>query len=132
MGNKELFIPNEDGLIPSLSTFLLQEMERFNKLLEKIVSSLKQLSNAIQGLGLMSEELDNIYYNLLNNKVPGTWEEYAYLSLKPLGSWVKDLKERVKILEEWLLNGNPNCYWISGFFFPQGNVLFYLCFFFVF
>lgn len=117
-----MFTPNEEGLIPSLSTFLLQEMERFNKLIDKIVSSLKQLSNAIQGLGLMSEELDNIYYNLLNNKVPTTWEDYAYPSLKPLGSWVKDLKERVRILEDWLVNGNPNCYWISGFFFPQGLI----------
>ena len=31
---KELFIMNkEDGLLPSLTTFLLQEMERFNRLI---------------------------------------------------------------------------------------------------
>lgn len=29
---KELFIQSKDGLLPSLTTFLLQEMERFNKL----------------------------------------------------------------------------------------------------
>jgi len=52
--------------------------------------------------------------------VPKLWEEVAYPSLKPLGSWINDLKERVKFMGDWLLNGNPNCFWISGFYFPQG------------
>jgi len=25
-------------------------------------------------------------------------------------------------MRNWLLNGNPNCYWLSGFFFPQGFI----------
>jgi hypothetical protein len=25
-------------------------------------------------------------------------------------------------MREWLASGNPFCYWISGFFFPQGNL----------
>lgn len=44
----------------------------------------------------------------------------AYPSLKPLGSWFKDLIERVKVIEDWLVNGQPNAFWLSGFFFPQG------------
>lgn len=35
-GAKELFIRNEQGLIPSLSTVLVQEMEKFNRLLKKM------------------------------------------------------------------------------------------------
>jgi dynein heavy chain len=52
--------------------------------------------------------------------VPANWESVAYPSLKPLASWYLDLKARVMFLEDWLVNGNPKSYWISGFFFPQG------------
>ena len=62
----------------------------------------------------MKEELNEKF------KVPKLWEEVAYPSLKPLGSWISDLKERVKFMSDWLINGNPNCFWISGFYFPQG------------
>ncbi len=57
------------GLIPSLSTVLLQEVERFNTLLNKMSSTLKTLDKAIQGLSIMSQELDSMYYSLLNNQV---------------------------------------------------------------
>lgn len=52
--------------------------------------------------------------------MPANWESVAYPSLKPLSAWYVDLKARVMFLEEWLVNGNPKSYWISGFFFPQG------------
>jgi dynein heavy chain len=35
-GQKELFIKNAEGLIPSLSTVLVQEMEKFNRLLSRM------------------------------------------------------------------------------------------------
>jgi dynein heavy chain len=44
---------------------------------------------------LMSSELDETYFCLLNNQVPKMWEKFAYPSLKPLASWIVDLKERV-------------------------------------
>ena len=59
-----------------------------------------------------------MYYSLLNNQVPKSWESVAYPSLKPLASWLKDLNERVNFMSQWLINSNPNAYWISGFFFP--------------
>jgi dynein heavy chain len=59
-----------------------------------------------------------MYYSLLNNQVPKSWEYVAYPSLKPLASWLKDLNERVNFMSQWLINSNPNAYWISGFFFP--------------
>jgi dynein heavy chain len=52
--------------------------------------------------------------------VPGNWVEVAYLSLKPLSSWYKDLLIRVKTIDDWLKKGNPKSYWLSGQFFPQG------------
>ena len=53
----------------------------------------------------MSSELDSMYISLQNNQVPANWDAVAYPSLKPLGSWFKDLIERVKVIEDWLVNG---------------------------
>jgi dynein heavy chain len=47
---------------------------------------------AIKGIVLLSYELDQMMSNLLKNRVPANWEQVSYLSLKPLASWIKDLK----------------------------------------
>ena len=43
----------------------------------------------------------------------------AYPSLKPLAAWVLDLVERMQFIQDWIDNGIPAIFWISGFFFPQ-------------
>lgn len=53
-GHEDLFVVNEMGLIPSLSTVLLQEMAKFNLLLNKMRSLCKDLVQAIQGFVVMS------------------------------------------------------------------------------
>lgn len=116
----ELFEPDSKGQINSLSTVLSQEVDRFNKLLRVIKNSLRQIQKAIKGLVVMSEELEKVYTSFLNNQVPQLWASAAYPSLKPLGSWVKDLILRLHFIEHWILNGVPKSFWISGFFFPQG------------
>lgn len=57
-GQKELFIANAQGIIPSLSTVLIQEMEKFNRLLTKMKRSLIDIDLAIKGFIVMSDELD--------------------------------------------------------------------------
>jgi len=37
-----------------------------------------------------------------------------------LSLWYPDLIERVATINKWLMEGNPNCYWLPGMFFPQG------------
>lgn len=61
-----------------------------------------------------------MFYDLLIGRVPKNWQKAAYLSLKPLGSWMKDLKLRVTFLREWLTDGSVPNFWMSAFFFPQG------------
>ena len=115
-----VFARNKEGLMESLGTFLGQEMVRFNKLLSVMKNSLEELRKAVKGIVVMSDELDMMYSCMLNNKVPGNWEKVAYPSLRPLASWVNDLKERVAFLRKWLAKGKPEAYWLSSFFFPQG------------
>jgi dynein heavy chain len=105
---KNLFKPNSQGILSCFATVLLQEIERFNKLLSYIDKSLTMLNSAIQGLEIMSNELDQMYNALMKNQVPSNWEEIAYPSLKPLSSWIIDLIERVEFMRIWLTEGHPN------------------------
>ncbi|CAM9121843.1 unnamed protein product [Hapterophycus canaliculatus] len=67
----------------------------------------------------MSTELDKVYSQLLANQVPGEWLRRGFASLKPLGSWVEDLRWRVRFFELWLERGNPYAFSLPAFFFPQ-------------
>jgi len=64
---------DDKGRLPSLSTVLSQEIERFNKLLDIIHNSLNDLRKAIKGLVVMSAELEGVYVSLMNNMVIRTY-----------------------------------------------------------
>jgi dynein heavy chain len=95
-------------------------MERFNKLVEVIAKSLDTMKKALKGEAVMGEDIDRMYKSMLNNKVPDLWAFHAYPSLKPLSSWVENLKQRMEFLSMWLLKGKLAAYWLPAFFFPQG------------
>jgi len=109
-----------NGLLPSLTTVLLQEMEKFNRLLGAMRGTLRDLKDAIHGFIVMTEMLDVMYLSLQNNVVPPNWAKVGYPSLKPLASWFADLLKRVVDINSWLVEGIPKSFWISGMFFPQG------------
>lgn len=117
---KKEITKTHNGLLPSLTTVLFQEIAKFNRLLSIMRTSLQDLELAIQGYMVMSEVLDKMYVKIMNSKVPANWERWAYPSLKPLGSWFEDLLERVIFMENWLVNGNPSSFWMPGMFYPQG------------
>lgn len=54
-------------------------------------------------------------------QVPKVWSDKGFVSMKPLGSWLKDLIARLDFLNTWVVQGPPKCYWMSGFFFPQAR-----------
>ena len=103
----------------SLNTVLQQECLRYNKLLVLMHSTLALVRKALKGIVVMSSELDTLATNLFNNQVPSVWDSKAYPSLKSLVLWQEDLGKRCAFVQNWIDNGVPVTFWISGFFFPQ-------------
>lgn len=103
----------------SMNTVLLQECIRYNKLIDIMERTLPDLLKALRGLVVMSNELEAISNSIAVNQVPKSWANVAYPSLKPMSAWVDDLMDRLKFICQWIDNGVPSVFWISGFYFPQ-------------
>ncbi|EDL10501.1 mCG120758 [Mus musculus] len=125
------------ALDPSpLNVVLLQEIQRYNKLMKTILFSLTDLEKGIQGLIVMSTSLEEIFNCIFDAHVPPLWgkassqrlrhiadfkEPGVYPSQKPLASWTRDLAVRVEQFETWASRARPPVlFWLSGFTFPTG------------
>ena len=102
-----------------LKTVLLQELDRYNKLIKMLKSSLAQLELGIQGLSVITPELEAVYDGILSGRVPNMWA-FAYPSLKPLGSWTRDLILRIEHMDQWVNGELPKVFWLSAFTYPSG------------
>nr|XP_039250408.1 dynein heavy chain 2, axonemal-like [Styela clava] len=103
-----------------LNVVLLQEIERYNILLRVIRTSLVDLEKGIQGLVVMSSDLEETFSCIFEARVPPMWAK-AYPSLKPLAAWTRDLVLRVEQFAKWAETAHaPTIFWMSGFTFPTG------------
>jgi len=90
-----------------LNTVLAQECEKYNKVINAMRSSLPMFLLALAGRIAMTEVLAAMGDSFLMNTVPGNWTKVSFLSIKPLSSWMNDLKARVDFFTKWIDQGNP-------------------------
>merc|ERR1719377_422879 len=81
--------------------------------------TLIQLEKGIQGIVVISPELEAMMNSLNQNVVPQAWA-FAFFSMKNLGSWNNDLKDRYAFFALWAAKGQPFVYHISYFTYPTG------------
>ncbi|RHY32696.1 hypothetical protein DYB32_002341, partial [Aphanomyces invadans] len=103
----------------ALKTVLMQELERYNKLLGVIKSQLIALEKGMQGMVVITPELEAVYNAMLIGAVPKAWG-FCYPSLKPLGSWTQELELRIHQMRHWANTAQPVVFWLSGFTYPTG------------
>ena len=103
----------------SMNTVINLEIQRFNKMVELVTNTLRNVYKATDGLLVMSSDLEMVYTAIQDNKVPALWHKVAYPTLKPLGSWIIDFLARLNFIQKWIDEGVPAAFWFSGFHFTQ-------------
>ncbi|KAJ8924399.1 hypothetical protein NQ315_007195, partial [Exocentrus adspersus] len=98
---------------------LLQELERFNKLISTMKRTLLQLQKALAGEIGMDSILDNVAYSLFNGQLPNIWRKLAPATCKNLGGWMEYFEMRQQQYFSWSTTGEPTVLWISGLHIPE-------------
>jgi dynein heavy chain len=113
-----------DAIVPT-TVVLLQEIERWNKLVSKMKQTLTDVQRALAGEIGMSPDLDDISSSLYNGFLPAVWKRYAPDTSKKLGSWINHFIERFKQYEAWIAIKQKNqqdnlvVVWLSGLHVPE-------------
>ena len=112
---------NEMGALSSMNIFLKQEIDRMQRVITCVRTTLTDLQLAIEGTIIMSEKLREALDNIYDAKVPPFWSRISWDS-STIGFWFTELIERNAQFHSWCFNGRPNVFWMTGFFNPQVNV----------
>jgi dynein heavy chain len=109
----------ETGTVTPTQVVLLQELERWNNLVNCITTSLIDLSRALVGEIGMSDSLEEVGNALFNGRLPQLWRNLAPETQKPLGSWMTHFQARHAQYSAWIKDGEPMVIWLSGLHVPE-------------
>uniref|UniRef100_A0A182NRZ8 AAA+ ATPase domain-containing protein n=1 Tax=Anopheles dirus TaxID=7168 RepID=A0A182NRZ8_9DIPT len=105
--------------VTPICVVLLQELERYNRLIQRMEHTLNQLRKALAGEIGMDAVLDNVAHALFNGQLPDDWRKLAPATCKQLGDWIEHLLRRSQQYKYWSVSGEPLVMWLSGLHIPE-------------
>ncbi|KAF0689476.1 Aste57867_19083 [Aphanomyces stellatus] len=120
----ELIQTKLGGLHVPLNVFLWQEIQQLQAVLTVVRKVLVETQAAIKGELVVTPDISRTINSIFDAKVPRLWlyrgaDELSWFA-PTLGLWYAGLLERHKQIEGWLERAKPVCFWLPGFFNPQG------------
>ena len=107
------------GVPGPTTVVLLQELDRWNKMVEKMSGSLKDLQKALVGEIGMSAELDALGSSIFDGQLPELWRRLTSQTEKNLAGWMLYFERRHKQYVSWVAEGEPAVMWLAGLQIPE-------------
>eukprot|EP00803_Ostreobium_quekettii_P011338 evm.model.scf_1312.1 EVM.evm.TU.scf_1312.1 scf_1312:839-40608(+) len=113
---KEIGIPSPTQIV------LLQEVERWNRVIQVMRVSLRDLQRALAGEIGFSAQIEGLANALFNGQLPEMWAKLNPATEKMLGSWMLWFHKRYAQYKDWAELGEPPVIWLSGLHTPETYV----------
>jgi dynein heavy chain, axonemal len=103
------------GHLNSMNIFLRQEIDRIQKIIKLVRTTLNDLLLAIEGTIIMNEQLRDALDNIYDARVPNIWKRLSWAS-STLGFWFTELIERNNQFYSWCFSVRIvwKCGWLGS------------------